>query len=459
MINKVESRFKKVILFFFIVQLVWVFYIINQYYSKDYLQLPFMVDKNDTLMDLFNTLYWSMRDDMYSVWGSIYPPFVFLVLKFSHQLYYGDVLYSGSLALREDGWSYALAYVTLQLVSLLAVFFLPIYRKFDFFSKLCLSVFFILSGPVLFALERGNLILFCPLLWGVALSYPGLTQFFFFSLLTNLKPYFFILQLNYLLSKEYASFILSVSISAILFTISGIILVPDFYLFLFNIFGLASKGIDFDPYNILSMTSSLSVLDFISHWWDTKNSYYVSEWDNFFENNVIRNCIQILIYMNYFILLCLLVCALILARFFNRSQLIALLSVLITNLSYQIGGYSLCLYIALFPVFMTFKYKKIVLLILLVLFSPLDFFVILEDTQRPSMVFLSDKEVWLNPDVGLGAILRPILNATFMIIMIAECINIYLKINIHFATFEAGEAIKNNHREDSLPQKPVSIEE
>lgn len=119
-----------------------------------YLPQPFVFDTNDTFMDWFNTAYWANRPGAYDVWRSIYPPlsFVFLNLTTLPGCYSGSPFHA-----RDCDW---LARGTIAAFYLIDVALVWIaFRRTDARTALPRTLAFALGLPLLFTLERGNLIL------------------------------------------------------------------------------------------------------------------------------------------------------------------------------------------------------------------------------------------------------------------------------------------------------------
>ena len=49
--------------------------------NHGYLPPPFFHNKSDTFMDFFNPISWISTDEIYSKFGSIYPPINFIILE------------------------------------------------------------------------------------------------------------------------------------------------------------------------------------------------------------------------------------------------------------------------------------------------------------------------------------------------------------------------------------------
>lgn len=119
-----------------------------------YLPQPFVFDTNDTFMDWFNTAYWANNPGAYDVWRTIYPPLSFVFLDaFSLP---GCYLQSPFHA-RDCDWLGRTTIYTFYLIDV-ALIWLSL-RKIDRATAPMRTIAFALGLPLLFTLERGNLIL------------------------------------------------------------------------------------------------------------------------------------------------------------------------------------------------------------------------------------------------------------------------------------------------------------
>ena len=122
--------------------------------QNGFLPQPFVMDTNDTFMDWFNTAFWANRPGAYDVWRSIYPPlsFVFLDLFSLPGCYL-----SSPFAARDCDW---LGQATIMgAYALNILLFWIVFRRNDRASALPRTLAMALGLPLLFTLERGNLIL------------------------------------------------------------------------------------------------------------------------------------------------------------------------------------------------------------------------------------------------------------------------------------------------------------
>lgn len=162
---------------------------VHFFVERHYLPDPFVFDVNDTFMDWFNPAYYANQPGAYDVWHAVYPPLSFVFLRvFSVHRCYGNPFNA-----RDCDW---IGTATLLIAYGLDVGLagLAFWRR-DRASALPRSVAFALGLPLLFTLERGNLILVC--LIPFILAYGDLLGSAFsravaIALTINFKPYLLI---------------------------------------------------------------------------------------------------------------------------------------------------------------------------------------------------------------------------------------------------------------------------
>lgn len=166
-----------------------------------YLPQPFVFDTNDTFMDWFNTAFWANRPGAYDVWRSIYPPlsFVFLDLTTLPGCYLSSPFHA-----RDCDW---MAHGTIAAFYLLDVALVAIaFRRTDPATALPRTIAFALGLPLLFTLERGNLILVA--LAAFVVAYGPVTRSPAWRALAiaatiNFKPYLLLPSLAQVLRREW----------------------------------------------------------------------------------------------------------------------------------------------------------------------------------------------------------------------------------------------------------------
>jgi hypothetical protein len=141
----------------------------NIFFYQGYLPAPFVFDIGDTFMDWFNTAYWAHNPGAYSVWRTIYLPLSFVITGLL-----GDpTCYKNAPYDARDCDHLGIAVILLTYAACCVVAALA-FRKTDRRTAIPRTVAMAIGGPLLFALERGNLIMlaFIPF----ALAYGGLLR-------------------------------------------------------------------------------------------------------------------------------------------------------------------------------------------------------------------------------------------------------------------------------------------
>ncbi len=166
-----------------------------------YLPQPFVFDTNDTFMDWFNTAYWAHNRGIYDVWRSIYPPLSFVFLDATSLP--GCYLQS-SFHARDCDWlarSTIYAFYAVDVVLAWVCF-----RRLDRRTAPMRTVTIALGLPMLFTLERGNLILVAFAFFMVAhgpvtASKPW--RWFAAAVTINFKPYLVLPMFAYAVKRDW----------------------------------------------------------------------------------------------------------------------------------------------------------------------------------------------------------------------------------------------------------------
>lgn len=135
----------------------------HRYIYDGYLPQPFVYDMNDTFMDWFNTAYWAHHRGAFDNWRTVYPPlsFVFLQIFGTASCYASDPFtardcdVAGRIAIY--GWylaAAALAYVA--------------FRRQNKETATLRGLAFAFGLPMIFTLERANLIVPCMVFFIIA---------------------------------------------------------------------------------------------------------------------------------------------------------------------------------------------------------------------------------------------------------------------------------------------------
>lgn len=127
------------------------------FYYSGYLAQPFFYEPSDTWMDWFNTAYWARDPGAYDSWLTIYPPlsFVFLRVVGISSCYGG----AEGIDSRSCDWIGVVMLHAIYLTNILLT--ARAFWRIDRGTAVPRTIAIGLGMPMLFALERGNLILLC----------------------------------------------------------------------------------------------------------------------------------------------------------------------------------------------------------------------------------------------------------------------------------------------------------
>jgi len=167
--------------------LLGVINVIDRFIVDGKLPQPFIFDINDTFMDWFNTAYWAHNRGAFDVWHTVYPPLAFVFLRLFG---IGTCYRSDAIAARDCDWigivTILVSYCLCALVAYLA------FRRRDRRTAIIRGLAFALGLPLLFTLERGNLILVAFIFFALAhgeLLTSRLVRAFAVAISINFKPY------------------------------------------------------------------------------------------------------------------------------------------------------------------------------------------------------------------------------------------------------------------------------
>lgn len=137
--------------------------------SNGYLPPPFVFDVGDTFMDWYNTAYWAHNEGAYSVWRTVYLPLSFVITGF-----FGDPsCYTHAPYDARDCDHVGIVVILLMYAGCVVTAALAFFRR-DRSTAVYRTIAIALGGPLLFALERGNLIMLSMIAF--FLLYGGLLQ-------------------------------------------------------------------------------------------------------------------------------------------------------------------------------------------------------------------------------------------------------------------------------------------
>jgi hypothetical protein len=393
------------------IQVVNFVYIIYYLFKEDYLPHPFFIDKNDTFMDFFNPLYWATDPGRYTEWSSVYPPLVFIFLKFTKLFFLGFDYHANSFEMRNSGATLIVIFVLSSLISLHLTLNTNLFKNISAIYKACALLFFLMSIPFLYTLERGNLIIFCLPILAHCYDKKNLNKIISISVLINIKPYFVLLLIAFIIKNEWLNFMKSATLTIIIFIISGVLLDDNYVYFFFSLLGFSGNNMIFDPDGLLTMASSITVFSYIEEW---RQNFSVTDplWRIDFGliySSVIKKANITLIFLVISFVI-------VLRKKINFEQILSCLLLIIVNLSFSFGGYVILFYILIFPFFLQSKSTNFGFMLIVIMFMPLDLITVIDASSTERMLWLTH-EVKAVPNIlGAGSLLRPLMSLSLLFI-------------------------------------------
>lgn len=198
-----------------VASLVWT---VAFFRHNGYLPQPFVFDTNDTFMDWFNTAYWANNPGAFDVWRTIYPPLSFVFLDtFSLP---GCYLQS-SFHARDCDWLGRGTIYAFYLIDVVLAWLA--FRRADPRTAPMRTVAIALGLPLLFTLERGNLILVAFAFFIVAhgeITQSRRWRLFSAAVTINFKPYLVLPVLAHAVKRDWRTFELAGIASLALYLIT-----------------------------------------------------------------------------------------------------------------------------------------------------------------------------------------------------------------------------------------------
>ena len=381
----------------------FVFYFVYTF-AEGYLPPPFIHAKNDTFMDFFHTAYWSLDSGRYTEWGSVYPPLVFLTIR-------GVVGFFPQAETAHDGfhmrflWPEANVLLIFSYIfTIAAAVLIQLKKRFDA-TSLSWAIFFLLSPPALFALERGNLIFVLPLLVAISLRGNGWQRMLAEAIMINIKPYMVLFLIRYVVRKDFRGFVQAVSLNLAIFLVTGIAIDASFPEFFMNFMNFNAVPFQWAPQGLTSMSASPGLFAYLA-------DYTYTLGDNYFElAPMVRYLARIPITLCYGFGIAALFFAFKNSAKITDFQLVALICAIISNFIMSAGGYSLLLYVGVALSFVPGgKVSKLTQFFIVALFTPLDLVVVDYFTDYVGVAYVTGRWVEALDFNMVASILRPLMN-------------------------------------------------
>jgi hypothetical protein len=396
-------------------QIASVGYYYFYYDALGYLPAPFIYDKFDTFMDLYNSMWWGMQDVQYTVWASVYPPLNFLILDALRLAFYGNGNTGSPFDFRLLDIAPAVLMCCLYLVTPFVVVATERWSILAPSSRLLIACGAALSAPLLFAMERGNLIVLALLALPMVFARKAVWRIIGVAILINLKPYFAVLLVAFALAGNWRGLIQATAAAGALFIFTGLLNDPDFLNFIPNIFSFAGAEQLLSGREVLALPSSISAFSHVLRLalnTSTEPGFPVA---------LTEAIIPLIEAAKLAGLIALLASMLVARERLREWEIVVGLIVIIVNLGVWVGGYSQIFYIACIPILLGMRFRTLHLALVVAIFLPLDMIVLLTEELGPSILpFARLNIVPLEYQLGLGTVLRPVLNYGLLISLAYE---------------------------------------
>jgi hypothetical protein len=404
-----------------IIQIAGCIYFWVSFAENGYLPSPFVYDKADTFMDFFHSMYWADEPGRYTNWGSVYPPLNFLFLKGARWLLFGQTLESDAFILRDSAKPLILYIVAAFAASLLFVFRHDLWRGFMATQKTLLFITCLLSPPLLFTIERGNLIIFALGFLALALAKPGLMRAFAIGMLINIKPYFALYLVAFAISQRPKELVAGTMMAGAIFLISGIMLDEHFLEFIRNLLQFSQDPNLFSPRELLGLPSSVSAFKYVLglYLYSGAAGPSIAGFD-------IRAIMTLIESIKWLAIVAAFLSLWLGGRRIPVETTLAATTIAITNFGVWAGGYSFIFYICLIPILCRLTYYKIYLACLFLILMPIDVITLYTEDLGTRYSYLSGSTVHVVFQVSLGTFLRPSVNFGLLLMISFEIFKNYV---------------------------------
>jgi hypothetical protein len=221
-------------------------------------------------------------------------------------------------------------------------------------------------------------------------------------------------------------------LAAAIFIVSGLLLDPNFLYFLPNLLNFSQSDAVFSGREVLALPSSISAFSYALNVAIRDGARVVGA--SGLSLSVVSAGI---VWINYAAIAFSLIVLSLSGRCLSQTQVMAILLVLTSNLGVWVGGYLLLLYPLLVPVLMGFRARWVHLALLILILLPTDTFVLFRDSLGIRNVYFSNAAMPIEYQLGLGTILRPVLNLCLLATLSLEALA-----RVQFSAFQHWSIMK-----------------
>jgi len=281
----------------------------------------------------------------------------------------------------------------------------------QFKEKIFHSVMIAISPAMLFALERGNLIILCVPLIAMTLASDGILSIFALALLINIKPYLYILSFVYLIAGKYRNFALVSMLSGILFFGIGVIIEEDFLLFFDNIINFGAEGMSFSLLEVIAFPVNLSSFAFV-----LQNDFGRIVWLAPYQELAVVSLITV----KWALLTAVVIYSLKSRAEISKNELLFFAMVCVGNIGVVTGGYVIIFYLPFLPIIVKLRLRCSFLACFIGLLLPWDLLTLVERSIGYQSSYFSGQQVEVNWTLSFGVLMRPLANSILLFLVVSE---------------------------------------
>lgn len=304
-----------------------------------------------------------------------------------------------------------LAYIAIPAIILKT----SLWLDFSKHEKVLIYFIILFSAPMLFTLERGNLILFTPLFLAFALSKIGTTRCLFIALLINIKPYFALFLIYYVARQNWKGLATCTVLSGLIFVISGLALDNNFFSFFSNLISFSQEAGLFSLREVMALPSSISVFSYV-----LKHPDGAMLAADYLGSDSLAMIVYIIETIKWGVITIALAALFLKSKQLRDSEIFTLLVVAICNLGIWVGGYTFILYITLIPILIRMRAKWLYISLLSLIAMPLDIIPIIGGFIGEQFSYLAAAPINIWWTLGLGSFIRPIANLILLLLLSRE---------------------------------------
>jgi hypothetical protein len=414
-----NRKIEKYLFFMLAIQVLGFLYFISFFKVNSYLPSPFVFDKFDTFQDLYNSMIWTQTNRMYSEWHSVYPPFVFFLLKVFSSLtgYMNNLKISEERILNTNILS---LYLVWAFISPILIMNFEAWKNVKFNQKALIYFIFILSPVFLFTLERANLVIIAPFFLAFFLNKNSFIKIVSAAILINIKPNYIFLLLFFALKKDWKLLASTISLSGFFFLIFGIFSGDNILNFIRNLFLFHGSQVISFPNQFIASGNLFGIVKVIN------NNLFLEALRNFsgFDFNLLSKALGW-----FFLAIIFLVTSVMLLKVFlakpdlvNQDLLNCFIVLMILNLGSFNMLYNLITIFPLLPYLLKLN-DRYILISLFVIFASFSFFYFDRDGLMIQYSFIARDYVRVGLQLTIQSLLLPVFNFLLFLRVSRKIIN------------------------------------